>query len=977
MNPLSPDLAEESADHSHPHRSATQATVDAEQSRLLHGNAPIGAAVSIINGLIAAGVLWYALPRSLMVTWLVLNTTVALARLPMGWRYRYASPTESTRRRWRSGYVLGALLGGASWGALAAMAAHYSSLPYQLFVAFVVGATVIGALAVNASFLPAYVAFLLPALLPLAGGFFFQAEAMPVAMGALTLVFTAALYFLGRNVNSSITRAIERSLEQQALADTLHAEHRQTVEINHRLAQEAESHRRALAELRNAYKELEGKVIERTSELVYANDRLWQEIHERRNVEARLRKGGTLFQATFEQAAVGIGHVGTQGQWLRVNQKLCDILGYAREELLRLDFQRITYADDLPASVDYFQRALVGAIDTYSIEKRYLRKDGSAVWACLTVSMVRSAEGEPRNFIAIVQDISDRKRAEELLFQEKERAEITLHCIADGVITTSAAGTVEYLNPVAEQLTGWTTETARGQSLEAIFRVVDEQTRAPVGNPVHECLKERRITGLAEGSLLIGRSGREYAIEDSAAPIRTREGAIIGAVLVFHDVTQTRRAKQQLVHEATHDALTGLVNRAEFERRLEHALASAKAHGSHHSLCYLDLDNFKAVNDSVGHGAGDMLLKDVTALMMSKIRSRDTLARLGGDEFSLLMENCPLDHALRIAQGLVGAIKDFRFVWEESRFAISVSIGLVPITADSQSTAHLLTQADIACYTAKDLGRGRVHIYHPRGGEGLRRHWEFSRIAHLRQALQRDQLLLYQQPIVALATAESGPVLRELLLRLVDTKDHLLLPRAFIPIAERYGLMASIDRWVIENAFRYWGEQLAAYPHLGITINLSASSLSDESLPAFVRTQFAESALLPSQVCFEITETSAVRNLKRAVRFMLDLKSNGCAFALDQFGNGPSSFYHLKKLPVDYLKIRGRLVRDMATDPVSRSIVEAINDVGHALGMRTIAESVETDEVLQELKKLGVDYAQGVALGAPSAPRDSPWKVIH
>ncbi|MGF1615018.1 MAG: EAL domain-containing protein [Gammaproteobacteria bacterium] len=832
-------------------------------------------------------------------------------------------------------YTLGAVLSGATWGALAVMVAHHSSLPYQVFVTFVVGAMALGAIAVNASFLPAYVGFLLPALLPLAAGFLLQPEVMPLAMGALTLVFTAALYLLGRNVNRGITHSIKLALEQQALVDSLQTEHQQTIEINRRLAQE------------------------------------------RQSGEAKWRKSVDLFQATFEQAAVGIGHVGTDGQWLQVNQKLCDILGYAREELARLDFQHITHGDDRVASLDHFQCALAGDIDTYSLEKRCVRKDGSLVWACVTVSVVRSAEGEPRNFIAIVQDISDRKRAEDLLFQEKERAEVTLHSIADAVITTNAAGRVEYLNPVAEALTEWSTEMARGQPLEAVFRVVDEQTQVAVANPLEDCLKERQGTALVDGRLLISRSGNEYAIEDSAAPIRTREGEIIGAVLVFHDVTQTRRAKHQLVHEATHDALTGLVNRAEFERRLEHALSSARAHGSHHSLCYLDLDNFKAVNDTVGHGAGDVLLKEVTGLMMSKVRGRDTLARLGGDEFSLLMENCPLDNALRIAEGLVSAIKDFRFEWEENSFSIGVSVGLVPITAESPSTEHLLTQADLACYTAKDLGRGRVHVYHPRRGERLRKQWEFSRIAHLRQALQSDRLRLYQQPIVALTSAGVGPVLRELLLRLLDAEDHLLLPKAFMPIAERYGLMTSIDRWVIQNAFRYWGEQLAAFPKLGITINLSASSLSDESMPAFVRKQLSESSLLSSQVCFEITEASVIHNLRRAVEFISDLKDAGCTFALDQFGNGPSSFHHLKRLPVDYLKIRGRLVRDMATDVVNRSIVGAINDVGHALGMQTIAESVETDEVLRELRKIGVDYAQGVALGAPSAPQDAVLSMMH
>ncbi len=932
---MSPVCSQELADCLNAFRSAAPEAVHAERIRLIYGNAPIGAVVSIVSGLIVAAVLWSWLPPPWAITWLIINSTVALAWLPMVWRYRQASPAPARARRWGIVYTLGAVLSGATWGALAVMVAHHSSLPYQVFVTFVVGAMALGAIAVNASFLPAYVGFLLPALLPLAAGFLLQPEVMPLAMGALTLVFTAALYLLGRNVNRGITHSIKLALEQQALVDSLQTEHQQTIEINRRLAQE------------------------------------------RQSGEAKWRKSVDLFQATFEQAAVGIGHVGTDGQWLQVNQKLCDILGYAREELARLDFQHITHGDDRVASLDHFQCALAGDIDTYSLEKRCVRKDGSLVWACVTVSVVRSAEGEPRNFIAIVQDISDRKRAEDLLFQEKERAEVTLHSIADAVITTNAAGRVEYLNPVAEALTEWSTEMARGQPLEAVFRVVDEQTQVAVANPLEDCLKERQGTALVDGRLLISRSGNEYAIEDSAAPIRTREGEIIGAVLVFHDVTQTRRAKHQLVHEATHDALTGLVNRAEFERRLEHALSSARAHGSHHSLCYLDLDNFKAVNDTVGHGAGDVLLKEVTGLMMSKVRGRDTLARLGGDEFSLLMENCPLDNALRIAEGLVSAIKDFRFEWEENSFSIGVSVGLVPITAESPSTEHLLTQADLACYTAKDLGRGRVHVYHPRRGERLRKQWEFSRIAHLRQALQSDRLRLYQQPIVALTSAGVGPVLRELLLRLLDAEDHLLLPKAFMPIAERYGLMTSIDRWVIQNAFRYWGEQLAAFPKLGITINLSASSLSDESMPAFVRKQLSESSLLSSQVCFEITEASVIHNLRRAVEFISDLKDAGCTFALDQFGNGPSSFHHLKRLPVDYLKIRGRLVRDMATDVVNRSIVGAINDVGHALGMQTIAESVETDEVLRELRKIGVDYAQGVALGAPSAPQDAVLSMMH
>ena len=562
-------------------------------------------------------------------------------------------------------------------------------------------------------------------------------------------------------------------------------------------------------------------------------------------------------------------------------------------------------------------------------------------------------------------DVADRKRVEEALFAEKERAEVTLHCICDAVITTDAEGVVEYLNPVAETLTGWPSGEAKGQPLDRVFRIIEEETREPVANPVFRCLEAGRPIELTTHSVLIGRSGQEYPIEDSVAPIRGRDGRILGAVLVFHDVTETRRMARQMAHEATHDALTDLVNRREFERRLERALASAKQYGSRHALCYLDLDQFKLVNDTAGHVAGDELLKQVRGLLSGKFRERDTLARLGGDEFGLLLDNCSPQEALKISDIIVATFRDCTFIWQGRTFHIGVSIGLVPVTADAENAAQLLSQADVACYTAKELGRNRVHVYRREGDEAADTHIQILRAATLRDALEQDRFRLYCQPIVPLSPESDVPVRFEFLLRLLDADGELVWPRAFIPAAERYGLMRAIDRWVISTAFRHCAERFADYSRAEIAINLSGNSLDDHSLLRFVREQFAEYALPPDRVCFEITETAAFHNFSQTTEFISGIKESGSRLALDDFGRGMSSFNYLKSLPVDYIKIDGGFVRDMMVSTVDHDLVEAINEVGHIMGIKTIAEYAHNAAIVERLKELGVDCAQGDAIGLP------------
>ena len=607
-----------------------------------------------------------------------------------------------------------------------------------------------------------------------------------------------------------------------------------------------------------------------------------------------------------------------------------------------------------------------------NIEFRVVWPDGGIHWINSIGKMQYDPAGQPVGMYGIQMDITERKHAEEALFAEKERVQITLHSIGDAVITTDAQAKVEYLNPVAEAFTGWPVAEARGRPLQEIFRIVNEQSREPAPDPVARCLQEGRIVGLANHTVLIGRDGQEYDIDDSAAPIRGRDGQVLGVVLVFHDVTETRRLTRQLAHDASHDALTGLVNRTEFERRLERALASAQQYDAHHALCYLDLDQFKVVNDTAGHAAGDQLLRQINAILSGMFRERDTLARIGGDEFGLLLDNCPLDRAQLIAQTVVSNIRDHRFHWEGRTYQIGASIGLVPISAATQDTNQLLTQADVACYIAKELGRNRVHLYQQEDSETAQHHSEILGAAGLRDALEQGRFRLQYQPIVSLNLPDSPPVRYEVLLRVAyksspDEASELVLPAAFIPAAERYGLMGAIDRWVIQTAFREYANGIGQ-TGAKIAINLSGNSLSDETLLAFIEAQFAEYGFPPERVCFEITETAAIQNLRRALELMAALKRHGCQLALDDFGSGLSSFHYLKTLPVNYLKIDGSFVKDMLENASDCALVAAINQMSHTLGIETVAEYAHSQGIVERLRELGVDYAQGFFIGQPA-----PW----
>ena len=515
---------------------------------------------------------------------------------------------------------------------------------------------------------------------------------------------------------------------------------------------------------------------------------------------------------------------------------------------------------------------------------------------------------------------------------------------------------------MAERLTGWSIEEARGRPLGEVLNLIDETTRKHVSHSLERMQTTGSAASLVTHPVLLTREGQEVAVQESSAPIRDRDGEIIGAVIVVHDVTQERRLKRALSYQATHDALTGLINRREFDVRLRDALTLAQRGERQFTLLYVDLDQFKVVNDTCGHQAGDRLMRDVTSLLRGRVRAQDTIARLGGDEFGILLDGTTVAQAATIADGVRQAIHGYRFIWDASQLTVGASIGVVEINRDTESVASVLSAADIACYAAKEGGRNRIQVYDGRGRRG--RHRELHWAARLTRAVEENRLELFYQPIVPIADA--GPMaFHELTVQLRDDDGRLVPAGEFIPAAERYNVMPAIDRWVILRALERLREAPNGPAHSPVlAVNLSGNSLSDQSFLEFV-VEHAGAPDVARRLCFEITETAAVTNWSNALYFMKELQQRGCRFALDDFGSGLSSFMYLRTLPVDYLKIDGQFVAQVAANPVDRNMVEAICKIGRSLGIATVAECVESEPVLAELKRIGVDFVQGYYLARP------------
>ena len=659
----------------------------------------------------------------------------------------------------------------------------------------------------------------------------------------------------------------------------------------------------------------------------------------------------------------GVCLLNSEGEILQVNPAFCAITGCSNQVLIGRRFEAYDENDQLIE--DFLQQVIYQDQHRFDLSM-HKKISGEKIFLDVTAQYLK--EFDQRYIYLFFRDVTQWRLAEQELYTQKEKALVTLASIGDGVITTDTHGNIEYMNLVAEKLCRICLADVQGKPLKAACRLVDDTHCELQDDPVSNAIRKKENIYLKDNLILISNDEEvEYSVEVVVSPIYNLEGNIIGAVLILHDVTELRGMAQQLTYQATHDSLTGLVNRREFETRLEMAIHNAHRMQLEHVLFYMDLDQFKIINDTCGHMAGDQMLIDITELLKDCVRGSDTLARLGGDEFGVLLMNCSVEKARDVAEKMQNIISAYRFAWDDNIFETGVSIGVVPISAESGMLSDVLSAADSACYVAKERGRNTVHFYETDDIALAQHHGHMHWYQQIQRALEEGRFQIYMQSISPLNNSDMKTHC-EVLLRMVSDKGELILPSRFISTAERYHMMQSIDRWVLRRLFEAMRDGACPLGQANsiCAINLSGQSLGEEQFLDFVLALVNRTGVKLTSICFEITETAVISNIVQARRFISEMKQLGCSFALDDFGSGLSSFSYLKNLDVDYLKIDGSFVQGMLNDQDDYNMVSTINQIAHSLGLRTIAEFVENEQEIELLKRIGVDYIQGYCVGRPN-----------
>jgi diguanylate cyclase (GGDEF)-like protein/PAS domain S-box-containing protein len=652
---------------------------------------------------------------------------------------------------------------------------------------------------------------------------------------------------------------------------------------------------------------------------------------------------------------------------LFANARFLSLFGLTAAEVVGKPLTEFVAPEYVELVANNLRRRLAGdsAAERYEIE--LMDRQGQVTRVELSSTVIDSS-GEPALLLTALEMLPGVMPAEN---PQKPRAMATLDAMGESVITVDADGRIDYINHSAELLLGASAAQVMGKSLPEVASLVDENDRRSLGDLIHKALTVNGRATAARRAVLIpvspGAPSAERFVEISVTSLRSEGKEITGLVLVLHDTSELRGLTRQMTYQASHDALTGLVNRREFERRLQEATDSAQTSAIGHALCYLDLDHFKVVNDTCGHTAGDNMLREIASLIKDTVRDSDTAGRIGGDEFALLLVGCPLEKARQIADNVVRSVNDFRFVWKDKIFNVGVSIGLVEIGRDSGTIEDIMNAADSACYVAKKQGGLHVQVYSAREEASARHSGEIHWLLKLQSALRENKFELYFQPIVhARAGGVSGPAL-EVFVRLAGEHGQPAAPPAeFIRAAERYRLMPHVDRWVVQAVLAALGRGgLKLPPGRSVAINIAGQTLGDAEFLEFVVDCFDHTGASPGDICFEVTENSVVANLDHAQRFIAVLHGMGCEFALDDFGSGLSSFSTLKTLPMDYLKIDGSFIKNLAGDTVNQAMVAAMIELSRSLNFRVVAEQVEDQLSLDTVTGMGIDFVQGFVVGRP------------
>jgi len=877
-------------------------------------------------------------PQSVSATWAL---AVLAATLVAWWVvHAYTARTHSLDESpgWQQRWILLMLVLGSVWGAAGVLIPDAGKPETVVFVLAILCGMAASAIHVQAGLFRGFLAFVLPGLMPITLWLLHQDERLYVSMGIFSAAYGGVLTILASYHRDSIRRSLRVGVENMGLVHEL-------VDANE-VAQDT-------------------------------NRALESEIEERAQTEEALRRSEEHFRNLIRGSLQGIALI---QDWRVVfaNESYARMLGYDSVD----DVIGANVVEDLTPeryraeTYDIVRNRFRGREGPTTYEGKALTRGGEEAFIEFSLQQVNWYGKRTTQITAT--DITERARAESALRQSEERFKDFAETAADWFFEMDETLSYTYVSERFEQISGWTAREIVGMTQREFLRnSIEDPDKL---DRHYRELDERR--SFQVDLLSAGKDGNLHVFHYSGKPIFDNAGRFLGYRGAGRDVTQAFQLSKQLSYQATHDALTGLLNRRAFEQRLERVLNTARHDGSTHALCYLDLDQFKVINDTCGHMAGDELLRQLGRLLPTYIRKRDTIARLGGDEFGVLMEHCSLAQAERVARALCRAVEEFQYVWEDRTFRVGCSIGLVPISDSSDSAQTAMSSADTACYAAKDKGRRRVHVYHPGDEELAKRYGEMQWAVRINRALEDNRFRLVYQPItpVHLPSAERQlSLLRrdenlppedglhfELLIRLEEYDGTFAPPGAFLPAAERYNLSSQLDRWVCDTAFDW----LAAHPDVMnrvsvCAINLSGHSLGDASLLDHLTRRFDNGEINPRRICFEVTETAAIANLAAATRFIQILGERGCQFALDDFGSGLSSFAYLKTLPVHYLKIDGVFVKDIADDPIDLAMVKSINEIGQVMGKKTVAEFVENDAILAKLKDIGVNYAQGYGIARP------------
>jgi len=689
-------------------------------------------------------------------------------------------------------------------------------------------------------------------------------------------------------------------------------------------------------------------------------------------LETQLRESEQRFYGAFQHAPIGMALVTTEGQMLRVNDALCQMLGYSEQELLARSLPELTHIDDLPASRELSRALKEGSHETYQLEKRYIHRDGHPVHVLLSVSVVRGTDGQPYHAVAQIMDISQRKAYEEALFRERELAEVTLRSIGDAVITTDLQHRVTSLNPIAEAMTGWGHAEAVGKPMNEVFKLIDSRTRTPLHNPLLDAIARDAIVELKGDAVLLHRNGFETPIEDSAASIHDHAGSVIGGVLVFHDVSETRALALKMAHLAQHDTLTGLPNRSLLQSRLEQVVSAAARRHDQAALLHIDLDQFKQINESLGHAAGDGLLRAFAEYLRLNLRNEDTVSRVGGDEFVVLLSH--IDGRISATQ-LCEKLMRLWSISSASRigdFVVTFSVGISMYPDDAHDAESMLRNADIATYEVKMQGRNDYRFFTASMSERSSARLRIEQ--DLRKALRRGDLRLHYQPKV---DARTGLIVgAEALLRWQVDGHDVYQPDQFIPVAEETGLIVPIGEWVIREACRQAGEWHRSGRAIVVAVNVAAPQFQHPNFHAVLESALMDAQLPPSLIELELTERMVMSAGDQSRALMQHIKALGVSLALDDFGTGYCSLSYLKYFPIDALKIDRTFVRDIATDADNAAITDAIIAMAHGLDMTVVAEGVETQAQAEHLRRAGCSLLQGFLYGTAQPPEEFSQRLL-